>query len=86
MKYLEMHQSFSGRRWQELGTFLCNEFGEDDIFKDFFMPTEEEMTEHCNDGYDDVVWGELLYDMSCGKYNEFRQNIVLLMAAMNGEL
>lgn len=55
------------------------------------MPTDEELETHQEEGFSKGWWGSLKnkYDpsrMEDSEYNGFRQNIILLCAAMNGEL
>jgi hypothetical protein len=96
MKYLELY-----RKWMEQGHIdplesgafngMCHLFEKDELFK-LFKPTEAERDEwNCT-----AYWGCDLTEEDyrnyknnayfCKNFTETRQNIVLFMAAMNGEL
>lgn len=66
--------------------YLCNEARAGHINIDLlklFKPTYEEAGDHRHCFY---AWGEQWDEGAAGYFNDFRQNVVLLMAAMNGEL
>jgi hypothetical protein len=87
-KYLKTYHKFC-----ELGkaTFLCDYYRNDKLF-DLFKPTKEELIPHAKEGYsvdldrvDAGIWG--CYERkNMYEFTELRQNIILFMAAMNGEL
>lgn len=62
---------------------LCNN-NLDDI--QIFKPTNSDLEELMNEGLPVIYWGAGENPYSLFKYTPLRQNIVLLMAAMNGEL
>jgi len=47
-------------------------------------PSYTECVEHFKDGYSTIYWGRKRGD-KIGEFNAFRQTIVLLCAALNGE-
>jgi hypothetical protein len=91
-KYLSLY-----KKWIDTGKsgFLCPTFqpfgieSMDPLFA-LFIPTDEEMIEHSSDGFEGFgpasAWGSYEVESDGRRFNDFRQNIVLLMAAMNGEL
>lgn len=86
-KYLKFYyDSIKNKRIPMSG--LCCTFDFDDIFEEFIRPTTEEL-QAASDKYDTWVWCEthrqIIHD-PCGKFNELRQTVVLLMAAINNEL
>ena len=83
MKYLPLYYE-----WMEIGwfPFLCHRFTRyNNPYFSLFRPTWEELDQHEQDGYLRGAWGVKVKD-SAGEPTAFRQNIVLFMAAMNGEL
>lgn len=70
--------------------FLCHVFTsemygkEDDPLFALFLPNDEELDRHYADGYCSRAWGVHQDDPS-DLFSPLRQNIVLLLAAMNGE-
>lgn len=52
---------------------------------DLFQPSEAELKRHVQEGGRWAAWGVYRYDKA-NAVTPLRQNIVLFMAAMNGEL
>jgi hypothetical protein len=52
----------------------------DEKLLDLFQPTDIDACNLIEEGYSDVFWGGL-----AGDFTPLRQNIVLLMACLNGE-
>lgn len=84
-KYLPLY-----KEWMERGSLpkggLCCCFEYDDRAYNLLMifhPTEEECSEY---GHGIGWWGRVRYVEGITEFTDTRQNIVLLMAAMNGEL
>lgn len=98
-KFLELHDYFLKNgvvRQTGLANGMCcvyfagSEVEYHPVFK-LVSPTDEELEVHEKDGFSKGWWGSLKrYDeyerMSDTEYNEFRQNIILLCAAINEEL
>jgi hypothetical protein len=66
--------------------FLCSIYEDDDLFT-LFKPTDKELDKHATEGYSTYAWGEPHKPAGgiAGHFTPLRQNIVLLMAAMNNE-
>lgn len=85
-KYLPLYE-----KWMEKGLLpnngLCNSLPNKEYLRDLFEPTYEEcvLYRHLS-GH----WGSTLDEYSAGdafyNFNEFRQTVVLFLAAMNEEL
>jgi len=82
MKYFEKFIEFS-RSSKRI--YLCHEFREDKLFE-LFKPTQSELKRHYDHGYSNNAWGEKFLALNFGEFTPLRQNIVLFMAAINGEL
>jgi hypothetical protein len=82
-KYLEFYNQCVDSGWCP---FLCNHFGSAEPLFSLFVPNKQEMMEHLNDGFESFAWGSMVAEDDGQRFNAFRQNIVLFMAAMNNEL
>jgi hypothetical protein len=83
MKYLKAYYRLQRKRKKH---YLCFMFGCDPLFE-LFIPTLEEKIQHKEDGYSPESWGDTksqAWELST--FTPLRQNVVLLMAAMNNEL
>ena len=87
MKLIDFH-----KEWCEKGELngesgLCGAIpiGYFKFFR-LIQPTDDELKEHINEGYNYLWWAEPQGDYGWGIYNSFRQTIVLLICAMNNEL
>jgi hypothetical protein len=88
-KYLELFYQFH----KDGCPFLCHHFNAEDLpwrsnKQDplflLFVPNEKEISDHIKEGFSSNAWGgSRLGDSS---FTDLRQNIILLMAAMNDEL
>lgn len=80
-KYLPLYYE-----WMREGVFpfLCHVLYADENFK-LFIPNFTELNQHELDGYGRGAWGVKVKDRSY-EPDPLRQNIVLFLAAMNGEL
>jgi hypothetical protein len=87
-KYLPLYYEWHKRGYAE---FLCNYFkdhhtrgySEHPLFE-LFLPTEEEKAQHVKDGFSGYAWGGREIEIGI-PFTDLRQNVILLMAAMNGE-
>lgn len=83
-KYLKFHfECMASNKLPVNG--LCNCFKNDDNLK-IFEPSEHRSKELYFNGEPYIFWGKDDYSQSANHYSNLRQTIVLLMAAMNGEL
>lgn len=64
---------------------LCDIFGSKRLFN-LMRPSEEDKQQLCYEGKDYYFWASGSNYGCAYKYTTLRQTIVLLMAAMNGEL
>lgn len=81
--YLDRYIDFSNyKKYDEI--FLCNEFVDDEIFK-LFIPNRLELLNHAWEGYYTLSWGSKPEWEIIHPFTPLRQNIVLLMAAINNE-
>jgi len=64
---------------------LCSIFGIDQSFR-LLCPTSDDYDQLQEDGLPMVYWGKGGWEYSASDFSPLRQNIVLFMAAMNGEL
>lgn len=64
---------------------LCDAFGDDDLFK-LMYPNDQDFYELEKQGLNTFCWASGSSDYCFHEFTTIRQNIVLLMAAMNGEL
>jgi len=86
MKYLPLYY-----KWMETGNVklpsfgagLCAHFEGEELFYEYIYPFRSDPD------YDSCVWCEThdqIANDPLGHFNELRQNVVLFLAAMNGEL
>jgi hypothetical protein len=82
MKYLDIYYGWHA---DKCAYFMCHFFGKHNELFTLFVPTEEELEYHIEEGYGYAAWGVKDSDASY-TFTDLRQNIILLMAAMNNEL
>lgn len=76
-KYLKFYMDHAESRIIPSG--LCRALGYGDPYLSLFEPTKRNCTKYNTSNW--FFWGGCI-----GEFNDFRQNIVLFIAAMNGEL
>lgn len=64
---------------------LCDAFYRDEVFQ-LMIPTDEDKLQLAKEGLNLSCWASGSPDYLYHKFTPLRQNIVLLMAAINGEL
>lgn len=64
---------------------LCDAFRDDELFE-LINPTDQDVYELEKEGLNTFCWASGSSDCCFHEFTPLRQNIVLLMAAMNGEL
>jgi len=90
--FLDFYYKWIGSEKNVYG--LCNHLSDEMLSSEawsLICPSREELESHVEDGFRRGYWGEyeLGHPLSreyYGKFNEFRQNIILICAAVNGEL
>ena len=85
-KYLSYYEEWA-KEGRMPNSGLCQIFGYDPLFT-LMTPSEEDFEEMENKRLPTIFWGKGDYDDRWinGGFSPLRQNIVLFMAAMNGEL
>lgn len=86
-KYLPIYYKWMKRQRMEECSGLCDlfDYGDYDEF-DLLKPTDSDIDRLIADGYSSFCWGSGQKQDMFFVFTPLRQNIVLLMAAMNNEL
>jgi len=84
-KYLDMYNRLAE---SNSCPALCwtQEIMHDDSIFNSLRPTDQEILEHREEGYNRTYWGDREDKSDYSEFTPLRQNIVLFMAAMNDEL
>lgn len=82
--YLDLYLEWHHRG--KVANFLCTYFGKNNELFSLLKPTSEEKWNHYEEGWCMYAWGERNDDSDTLMFTDLRQNIILLMAAMNDEL